>query len=116
MFSLLTVVAVPQARAADKDERAKCQQRMEKMEMQYDQQVRKHGEGSKQAENARARMNAEREQCYNQYHSWYSVRDRQWHNDRDWDRGNNAADRDHDRDRGHDRDRDHDHDHDQNPH
>ena len=110
---LMLVAAVPRAHA---DERAKCQQRIEKAEGKLNEQVRKHGWNSSQANNSRRELNAEREQCWNQHHAWWGYNDRQWHNERDWDRYDRTHydrdyDRDHDRDRDHDGDHDHDRDH-----
>ena len=106
------VVVVPRAYA---DDRAKCQQRIEKTEAKLDHEVRRHGWSSPQANNRRRELNAERENCWNQYHAWWGYQDRQWHNERDWERYDRERyERDDGRDRDHhdhDRDRDHDRDH-----
>jgi hypothetical protein len=80
--AMLFVVAVPSARADDRD---RCRQRIEKIEHKLDQEVAHHGEHSPQADARRRDLNAERERCYNTYHSWWNGKDQQWHTDRDWD-------------------------------
>ena len=98
------VVAVPRGHA---DDRANCQRRIEKTEAKFHEEVRKHGWNSRQADNRRAQLNAERERCWNQHRGWWGFQDHQWHNDRDWDRYDRERyERDHDRDRDRDRDRD----------
>ncbi len=99
---LLFTSAAPRAQA-DADDRGKCEHRIEKAEVRLDQAIRNHGERSRQANERRRDLNAERDRCWNQYHGWWDGRTHQWHDQRDWDRD------DHDRD-DHDRD-DHDHDH-----
>ena len=95
---LALFVAVPRSHA---DDRGKCQQRIERAEARLDDAVRRHGASSRQANDRRRDLNAEREHCWNRYHAWWAAREHQWHNDRDWDRYDH--DRDHDRD--HDQDR-----------
>src|SRR5437762_8910538 len=52
------LVTVPQSYA---DDHAKCQRQIEKEESKLDQAIRKHGEHSRQAEERRRDLNAERE-------------------------------------------------------
>ena len=93
------VVAVPRAHA---DNRANCQRRIESAEGKFHQETRQHGWNSRQANHWRSELNEERQRCLSQSHGWWGYHDRQWHNERDWDR----YDRDR-RDWGHvDRDRD----------
>jgi len=77
-----TLVTVPQSYA---DDHAKCQRQIERAESRLDQAIRKHGERSRQADQRRRDLNAERERCWNQYHGWWNGHDHQWHTDRDWD-------------------------------
>jgi hypothetical protein len=99
---LALFVAVPRSHA---DDRAKCQQRIERAEARLHEAVSRYGPVSRQANDRRRDLNAERERCWNRYHAWWGPRDRQWHNERDWDRYDRDHDRDHDRDRDHDPDR-----------
>lgn len=101
----LLLTAVPKA-AADDDGRTRCQQRAEKAERHYRQEVREHGRDSRQADQAKAKLNETWDRCYSQAHGWYDPQTREWRTDRDWDHN---YDWDHDRDN--DRDHDHDHDH-----
>ena len=78
------------------DDHGDCQRKVERAEGKVDQAVRKHGEGSHEAEERRRDLNAERERCWERYHGWWDARERRWHSDRDWD-----YDRDH-RDDHHD--------------
>jgi len=93
---LALFIAVPQSQA---DERGKCQKRIERAENRLYDAVRRHGPASRQANDKRRALNAERERCWNLHRAWWGVRDRQWHTERDWDRYDNDRDRDHDRDR-----------------
>lgn len=80
---LLLFVAAPRSQA---DDRAQCQQRIERTEARLNSAMSKYGAKSAQA-NARQRdLNAERERCWNQTHAWWGARDHQWHSDREWDR------------------------------
>ena len=97
----LFVAAPPKAAA---DDRSNCQRRVEKAEQRYRHEAREHGRHSRQAEDAKGRLNAVWDRCWNETHSWYDPNRHEWRTDRDWDR-NYDWDRDHDSD---DRDRDHD--------
>jgi hypothetical protein len=79
---LLFVAAAPPAHA---DNRAKCQQRIEKAEARLDEAIRKHGENGPQARDRRRDLAAEREHCWNENQAWWDAHAHQWHNDRDWD-------------------------------
>ena len=81
--AMLFSAAVPAAQAAD---RAKCQRNIQKTEAKLDDAIRKHGAGSRQAEQRRRDLNNERQKCWNTYHAWYNGQERQWHKERDWDR------------------------------
>ena len=96
LSTFLLLGGLPAARADERHEQHECRERMEKAETKLEKEIRKHGRRSRQADKRRADLNAARERCWNQYHRWYSGRDHNWHNDRDWDR---------------DDDHDHDHDH-----
>jgi hypothetical protein len=77
------------------DDHAKCQRTIERQESKLDHAIRKHGANSRQADNERRKLNAEREQCWNRYHGWWNAQERRWHDQRDWENGD--RDRDHDR-------------------
>jgi hypothetical protein len=79
---LLFLSAPPQARADDRD---KCKHRIEKAEAKLNDAIKNHGEHSHEAEDRRRDLNAERDKCWNQYHSWWNGQDNQWHTERDWD-------------------------------
>ena len=85
--------AVPTASA--KDYRATCRQRIEKAEFKLDKAVRQHGLYSRQAQQRRSQLRAERERCWNRERSWWDGRSQSWNSDRDWDR-DSFRDRDHD--------------------
>lgn len=95
---LALVVLAPRAQA---DERSNCQKRIEKAESRLHDAVRRHGPSSRQANDRRRDLNAERERCWERHHAWWGLRDRQWHNERDWDRYDRDYDRDHDHDHDH---------------
>ncbi len=105
--------AVPRSYA---DTQAQCQKRIQKAENDVEQQIRKHGERSREAENARANLNNQRERCWNEHHQWWSGKDQQWHKQRDWDQSYRGSERDRDHDRDHHRDHEHDHDRDRDQH
>jgi hypothetical protein len=90
----LILTTTPAARA-DRDYRTRCQQRVEKAQERYRHEVHDHGKHSRQAENARAKMNAEWDRCWTEAHGWYDPNRHEWRTDRDWDRN---YDWDHDRD------------------
>jgi hypothetical protein len=80
---------------ASADERSKCQGRVEKAEQRYRHEAHEHGKNSRQAQNARARLNSEWDRCWTTAHSWYDPHRHEWRTDRDWDR-NYDWDRDRD--------------------
>jgi len=77
-------VTVPRSYA---DDHTKCQHQIERAESKLDQAIHKHGEHSEQAEQRRRDLNAEREHCWNTYHGWWDGHEKRWHDDRDWDHG-----------------------------
>ena len=92
-------VAVPSAHA-DNDDRRRCQHTIEKAESRLDRAIEKRGEHSREAEDRRRDLNAERERCWNQYHQWWNGRDHRWETEH-WDQ--DRRDYDH-RDDHHDND------------
>jgi len=85
--------------ADDDHSRTRCQHRVEKAVEHYRHEVREHGKHSPNAENAKAKMNAEWDRCWTESHGWYDPDRHEWRTDRDWDHN-------------YDWDYDHDHDHD----
>jgi len=100
-LALGTVLILTTAPKASADERGRCQQRVERAEEHYRHEVHEHGKHSRQAENARAKMNATWDRCWNEAHAWYDPQRHEWRTERDWDR---SYDWDRDRNRDHDRD------------
>lgn len=94
LTAALVLATAPKVRAED-DGRTRCQHRVEKAEEHYRHEAREHGRHSRQAENARERLNAQWDRCWNEAHAWYDPHRREWRTDRDWDRN---YDWDHDRD------------------
>lgn len=90
---------------ASADSRSRCQQHVEKAREHYRHEVHEHGRHSRQAEEAKARLNAEWDRCWNEAHGWYDPDRHEWRTDRDWDRNYDWDRDDRDRDnRDHDRD------------
>ena len=83
----LFVAVAPQARADDK---SKCQHAVEKAEARFDRAVQQKGERSREAEDRRRDLNAERERCWGQYHRWWNGKEHRWETEHNWD-----ADHDH---------------------
>jgi hypothetical protein len=96
----LVLATAPKAHADDHDGRSRCQNRVEKANHKYREEVREHGRHSEQAERAKSRLSSEWDRCYSESNGWYDPNRHEWRNDRDWDRNYNWDD---DRDRDHDR-------------
>lgn len=94
LSAALILATTPSARA-DRDYRARCQHRVEKARERYRHEAHEHGKHSRQAENARVKLNAEWDRCWNEAHGWYDPNRHEWRTERDWDRN---YDWDHDRD------------------
>jgi hypothetical protein len=91
--AVVAIGATPNV-AAD-DHRTECQKKVEKAQDHFRHEVHEHGKHSRQAENARAKLNAEWDRCWTLAHGWYDPHRHEWRTDRDWDRN---YDWDHDRD------------------
>jgi len=81
--ALSFVVSVPRVQA--EDAKARCQHHIEKAESRLDEAVRRHGEHSRQADDRRRELNAEREHCWGQFHQYWDGHAHQWHEQHDWD-------------------------------
>ena len=82
------VAAAPKAQA---DDRSHCQHAVEKAESRLDHAIHANGEHSREAEDRRRDLNAERQRCYEQYHQWWNGKEHRWETEQNWDH-----DRDHD--------------------
>lgn len=103
--------AVPQyAHAQDQDEHhemrerdrrgmEKCQRRTQKAEAKLNEEMREHGNRSRQADRAWLQLREQRQRCFTAYHQWWNGRDQQWREDNDWNRDPRGDRDDHDRDR-----------------
>ncbi|MBV9183924.1 MAG: hypothetical protein JO356_21675 [Acidobacteria bacterium] len=67
------------------DERSSCQRRVENGERHYRHEVHEHGKHSRQAEHAKAKLNATWDRCWTRAHSWYDPYHHEWRTTRDWD-------------------------------
>ena len=81
-LSLLMFIATPRTHADDRD---RCRHAIEKAEANLDRAVREHGEHSRQAEDRRRDLNAERQRCWDQYHQWWNGKDQRWEAEHSWD-------------------------------
>jgi hypothetical protein len=88
-FGLLLATA-PQMRA---DDRSKCQHAIERAESRLDQAVSRNGEHSRQADDRRRDLNAERERCWGQYHQWWNGKEHRWETEHNWDDDHHDMDR-----------------------
>ncbi len=82
LFFSLSITA-PQARAFD--DRGDCQHAVEKAEARLDRAIEKNGEHSREAEDRRRDLNAERERCWGRFHQWWNGRDHRWETEHNWD-------------------------------
>lgn len=81
--ALAWFVAVPVARA---DDRSKCQHAVEKAEARLDHAIHDKGERSREAEERRRDLNAERQRCWEQHHQWWNGKEHRWETEQNWDR------------------------------
>ena len=79
---LLFVAAAPRAHA---DDRSHCQHAIEKAEARLDKAIHDKGEHSRDAEDRRRDLNAERQRCWDQYHQWWNGHDHRWETEQNWD-------------------------------
>jgi hypothetical protein len=81
-FALVLFLAMP--RAAHADDRSKCQHAIEKAEARLDKAIHDNGEHSREAEDRRRDLNAEREKCWSAYHQWWNGKDHRWETEHNW--------------------------------
>ncbi len=79
---LLFVAAAPRAHA---DDRSHCQHAIEKAEARLDKAIHDKGEHSRDAEDRRRDLNAERQRCWDQYHQWWNGHEHRWETEQNWD-------------------------------
>src|SRR5271163_3497177 len=75
-FALVLFLATP--RAAHADDRSKCQHAIEKAEARLDKAIHDKGEHSRDADDRRRDLNAERQHCWDAYHQWWNGKDHRW--------------------------------------
>jgi|SRR5580658_4182884 hypothetical protein len=80
--ALLLFVASPLIVHAD--DRSKCQHAVEKAEARLDKAIHDKGEHSRDADDRRRDLNAERERCWGQYHQWWNGKDHRWETEHNW--------------------------------
>jgi hypothetical protein len=88
--ALTCSVAAPKAHADDG--RAHCQRAIEKAESRLDHAIARNGEHSREAEDRRRDLNAQRQRCWEQYHGWWNGHDRRWETEQNWDRDDHHDD------------------------
>lgn len=76
-------VAAPVVHADD--DRAHCQRAVEKAEARLDRAIHNNGEHSREAEDRRRDLNAERQRCWDKYHQWWNGHDHRWETEQNWD-------------------------------
>jgi hypothetical protein len=79
--ALMFFTAAPRAHAED---RSKCQHAVEKAEVRLDKAIHDRGEHSREADERRRDLNAERERCWGQYHQWWNGKDHRWETEHSW--------------------------------
>lgn len=81
VVALSWFVAAPIAHA---DDRSNCQHAVEKAESRLDNAIRHNGEHSRQAEDRRRDLNAERQRCWDAHHQWWNGKDHRWETEQNW--------------------------------
>jgi hypothetical protein len=80
--ALMFFMAVPRAHA---DDRSHCQHAIEKAESRLDKAIHDNGEHSREAQDRRRDLNAERQRCWEQYHQWWNGKEHRWETEQNWD-------------------------------
>lgn len=83
MAALSWFAAAPVAHA---DDRSKCQHAVEKAEARLDRAIHDNGEHSREAEDRRRDLNAERQHCWDAHHQWWNGKEHRWETEQNWDR------------------------------
>lgn len=79
--ALSWLVAIPVAHA---DDRSRCQHAVEKAEVRLDKAIHDKGDHSRDADDRRRDLNAERQHCWDQYHQWWNGKEHRWETERTW--------------------------------
>lgn len=79
--ALLVFITAPQAHA---DDRGACQHAIEKAEARLDKAIHDHGDHSREAEDRRRDLNAERQKCWDKYHQWWNGKEHRWETEHNW--------------------------------
>jgi hypothetical protein len=85
-FSVAAALCLSAPINASADSRSHCQRRVENAREHYRHEIHKHGKHSRQAENAKAKLNAVWDRCWTEAHAWYDPNRHEWRTERDWDR------------------------------
>ncbi len=84
MSLAMLLAATPQMRADD-DDRSHCQHAVERAEARLNHAIEKRGEQSREAQDRRRDLYAERERCWGKYHQWWNGREHRWETEHNWD-------------------------------
>lgn len=79
--ALSWLVTIPVAHA---DDRSRCQHAVEKAEVRLDKAIHDKGDHSRDADDRRRDLNAERQHCWDQYHQWWNGKEHRWETERTW--------------------------------
>lgn len=79
--ALLVFITAPRAHA---DDRGACQHAIEKAEARLDKAIHDHGDHSREAEDRRRDLNAERQKCWDKYHQWWNGKEHRWETEHNW--------------------------------
>ena len=80
--ALMFFVAAPRVHA---DDRSKCQHAVEKAEARLNKAIEHNGERSREAEDRRRDLNAERQRCWEEHHQWWNGKEHRWETEQSWD-------------------------------
>jgi phosphoenolpyruvate-protein kinase (PTS system EI component) len=80
--ALMFFVAAPRVHA---DDRSKCRHAVEKAEARLDKAIEHNGERSREAEDRRRDLNAERQRCWEKHHQWWNAKEHRWETEQNWD-------------------------------
>jgi phosphoenolpyruvate-protein kinase (PTS system EI component) len=67
------------------DDRSKCQHAVEKAEANLDKAIAHNGERSREAEDRRRDLTAERQRCWEAHHQWWNGKEHRWETEQNWD-------------------------------
>jgi hypothetical protein len=68
------------------DDRSKCQHAIERAESNLDKAIAHNGEHSREADDRRRDLNAERQRCWDHYHQWWNGKEHRWETEQNWNR------------------------------